>query len=104
MTEEDEIIKAECLFCGVSFEPHPDSYVETGYTKMHVDEVPEGIEGDIDIDLESASEYHLTENGLDAEAAKALLEAPVGEHVATGGGAVCDACLKQHFGYDPQST
>lgn len=91
---------ATCHLCGTTFEPHPDSYVEIGYTAMltkdgEFEDVPSFTADELAI----ASDYTLGEAGIDREVADELLKVQPGESITTGGAAVCDPCLKQHFGW-----
>lgn len=88
---------ATCHLCGTSFEPHPDSYVERGYRA----EAAPGHHDFSTHDLALATDYRLTELGIDRAAADQMLKAKPGDEITVGAAAVCDPCLKQHFNYPP---
>jgi hypothetical protein len=86
-------LETTCAFCGKIFEPHPDSYWETGVEVMEATEENEQWMETHAID--PSDRIGMNEAQIDGEAMKQLVKAKPGDFIETGAVAVCDDCSKK---------
>ncbi len=80
--EEEITLQATCGFCGRQFEPHADSYWETGIS----------AEIATDEELDNGIEATPENLGVDPSDLHKLNDMAAGEVLETGAMAVCDEC------------